>query len=530
MKLCKSKKETVEALLFAFLFSVFQVWEWYLSLTEVNDYDGAIAVIACVILTILVAEGYLQIRGWIQKQRTIVVEEKKRSSLWYFGIVSGIQFLCWIPVFLAYYPGLFAYDVHRQIPQIVSGEYSTHHPLAHTLLLKVFYEYVGEKLLGSHTAGMACYSIFQMLCFAMMLAYAHTYLREKVESKVFRIAMIVASSVLPFCSIMACSITKDTLFAGFFVVFFVGLCRLWEDCSFFDRKRNIVLMLVAAVGTILFRNNGKYAVFIAVVAVAIAFLRKKNSWKSVLVLAMGLVLGMVGLSGLKAACNATDGSKNEMLSIPFQQIAYVYHNETENLTEEEIALVWEILPEVQDYNAHLADGVKKTAEGVEHMDDLKQLYIELGLKYPWDYIKAFVIQNTGYFRVLDTSFAEIYGASLEDRSGYLLTNTKEGLDVYHTTKFAALEGLYEYLYSANAYQKIFVLQVLLSPAFYFWVMTGLFWMALWEGRKGMGVLFAFLGIYMLTLLAGPCVLIRYALPYIVCVPVLFAEMMKQKSI
>ena len=47
----------------------------------------------------------------------------------------SIMMACWFLVFLALYPGVFAYDVHRQIPQAVSG-YSAFHPLLHTFYIR----------------------------------------------------------------------------------------------------------------------------------------------------------------------------------------------------------------------------------------------------------------------------------------------------------------------------------------------------------------------------------------------------------
>ena len=57
----------------------------------------------------------------------------------YFFIII----LLWIPILLAYYPGIWAYDVFNQMPHI-SKEYSTfnyistHHPITHTLFLELF--------------------------------------------------------------------------------------------------------------------------------------------------------------------------------------------------------------------------------------------------------------------------------------------------------------------------------------------------------------------------------------------------------
>lgn len=50
------------------------------------------------------------------------------------------------------FPGSFAYDVPYQLRQVVTGQYSTHHPLLHTLLLGGLLQlgrYLGDINIGA---------------------------------------------------------------------------------------------------------------------------------------------------------------------------------------------------------------------------------------------------------------------------------------------------------------------------------------------------------------------------------------------
>ena len=67
--------------------------------------------------------------------------------------------ICWLPLFLAYYPGMFNFDSTGEITQINSGNYSANFPLIHTLLLGAFYRLGG--LMGSYNTGIALYTIAQ---------------------------------------------------------------------------------------------------------------------------------------------------------------------------------------------------------------------------------------------------------------------------------------------------------------------------------------------------------------------------------
>ena len=70
--------------------------------------------------------------------------------------------LCWLPVFLAVYPGFFVYDAQDEYVQVATRTFSTHHPLVHVLLLGGMV-CGGHKLTGSYNPGIACYTVLQML-------------------------------------------------------------------------------------------------------------------------------------------------------------------------------------------------------------------------------------------------------------------------------------------------------------------------------------------------------------------------------
>lgn len=66
-------------------------------------------------------------RGYTRSMR----QEKRFRTGWAFLFILA----CYVPMFGVAFPGSFAYDVPYQLRQVVTGAYSTHHPLLHTLLL-----------------------------------------------------------------------------------------------------------------------------------------------------------------------------------------------------------------------------------------------------------------------------------------------------------------------------------------------------------------------------------------------------------
>lgn len=78
-----------------------------------------------------------------RKKRSIGGERRGRAFLFY----SLLIFFCWLPIFLAYYPSVFAYDAEGQLYQVIAKDYSTHHPLLHTLFLGAFFRLGARSVL-----------------------------------------------------------------------------------------------------------------------------------------------------------------------------------------------------------------------------------------------------------------------------------------------------------------------------------------------------------------------------------------------
>lgn len=529
LRLMQEKKKRINAFIFGALFACVSLAGVFLTDDRVIlGKECVLLALGTILGALVVGEIYLRIEllaSRMTKRKNNNVCEKRFSDLNYFFACTVIICLAYLPIFLAYYPGVFAYDVDTQIPQYLEG-YSKHHSLIHTLYLHFFYYYVGGNLLSSYTAGIAWASVVQMVLFSAMISYVHTFLRKVNVNVKVRVLVILLSALLPFFSVLSISMTKDVFFAGFTGILFVGLYYWDMDEDHYRKIINQGIYIVSVMGTILFRNNGIYALLFVLLAGIILFVFKRGNYKFLICTVEGIVLATIISSGMTKALSAVNGSQNEMLSVPYQQLAYVYHKE--GLTDEEKMEIESYIPDVNKYKTYISDPIKANAQGAYHKKKLLMCYLKLFTKYPVEYVEAFLLNNMGYFYVGDITHAEIYGADLEERSGYLLTDTKKGFGVEHKSYFVKLEDLYEKLFSANQYQKILPLAVLCSPALYFWVIILLVFYAI-DLKKQCWTQIAFLVGLILTILAGPCALIRYALPYIVCIPVLSVVVFKNEN-
>jgi hypothetical protein len=100
----------------------------------------------------------------------------------YWLTIWGILIVLQIPVMLAEFPGFFCYDAQDELNQVLTRTFSTHHPLAHVLILGGNIA-LGHKLTGSWNIGICFHLTMQMLFMTGVFAYALTFLRKNIAIK-----------------------------------------------------------------------------------------------------------------------------------------------------------------------------------------------------------------------------------------------------------------------------------------------------------------------------------------------------------
>lgn len=446
----------------------------------------------------------------------------------------AVCFLCWLPVFLAYYPGIFSYDVPRQVVQAAEHTYSTHHPLLHTLYLNGAM-YLGHTITGTFAPGVALYTLTQMLILSACFAWFCHMTGKKQLPIPFRLLSLLFFALHPVIHLMAVSATKDTLFSGFLLVCVTSLWDLVTDPRpFFRHKGNVCLLTAAAVMMMLFRNNGMYA-FLVLIPVLLVVLWPYR--KSVLLTVCAALLLYQGANRLLIlSCDASPGSIAEMMSIPLQQIARTLLYCPDDITQEERNLFYEIIPEqaAAQYYDHLADLVKSDFNEKAFYDNpgtYIRLWLSLGLRHPGCYLDAFFATTLGYWYPDDTCHAYIYAAQ---RHGYLMTqhmgeipNLGETIIVEKHSFLPWLETLYEEMATWNKHQNIPVLSMLFSPGMHCWLL--LFTIGLCLCRNDLRPMLAVFALpfgLWLTLLLSPTVLMRYVFPLTLLQPLLLSCWLK----
>jgi len=320
------------------------------------------------------------------------------------GVFGSLSVIYLIYLFLVVYPGSVTSDAMWQIDQTYYGNYSVHHPYWHTMLIKVFMS-LGYALFHDANAAAATYNFAQALFAAFCFAYAVVTLYQHRVPKLFVLAVFAVFACMPHHITYSCTMWKDVPFGLTMLVLVVAMFRIMRNvgkCS----ALNFAMFFVGGIGASVFRTNGWYALVAAFVMLLLFF--RKRCKELLLPWLMVLMMGWILIGPAMTWLNVKRNNFLEGLSVPMQQIARVIVEEKE-LTEEETAMLEKILdlervPEV--YWPQCCDPIKEEIRDEDparleylmaHQEDYLKLWIQLGLKYPWTYVEAWVEETKGYW-------------------------------------------------------------------------------------------------------------------------------------
>lgn len=462
---------------------------------------------------------------WIRNVQSTSGPQKAFSEKKVFWISFAIIMLCWLPALLAYWPGIYSYDVTRQIEQTVTGNYIDHDPVFHTLLIGGFHAL--GTMVGSPNCGIALYCIFQMSSTALTLAFILRYLVHLHSPRWFVVSLLLLFSFAPFYQLLAISTTKDILFTNVLAVWAVIMAWGLGEPKVTRNWSWKAGWLVSATLVGLLRTNGILAIATVLAGGVVLLRRNRVLCKRILCLTLcALVMYTATHEVLVKVLDADAGPFHEVLNVPIQQIARVNHI----LKYESRDEILEWLPDVRFYQPALTDYVKHTAD-IEPYDlpSFLGLWARLGMKFPVIYLDAFGFLTKGYWHLDDLSHATFRGELLEYHEGYLGTIFRADYGVTQQSLWPELYDWYEQMYSVNRYLNIPFLSVITGTALWCWLQIALLMVSLYLRRKETTLpLLMGWALYLMFLLIGPCCIIRYVYPFIfivsLCLGVLLAPL------
>ncbi len=396
----------------------------------------------------------------------------------------------WTLILLADFPGNICYDSIGQITQVLTGEYSAHHPLFSTLMMGGLVK-LGFLLTGSYRVGLFVYVLLQVWALAAVIGFA----LDKIDSislgtagkKVSgKLLMVVAAAYLfsPMYSNLVTTAIKDIPYLAALIAYIVTLAEAYFDPEKTKSGKWILCFVLIQIFVCVLRNNGLYVIALSgLILAATSFIKSRKQTAKVFLYAflIPVLMGLILSAGLKTVLHAKAGNPAEALSLPFQQAAVYLTEHGDELTEEEAALYGAVLGTPEEvaaaYDPKISDPVKKLA--YDHQANSADLAKYLGVyvrdffKHPGSYFKGFFRHVYGYFDP-EVQNQIRYEASDEKFDGPIPGGRKVILFLYRfadrVTVFSALQnvGLYTWLLLIIAYALIKTKKkggVLLVPLF-----------------------------------------------------------------
>lgn len=428
----------------------------------------------------------------------------------------------WGITLLAVWPGFFVYDAQDEYLQVVTRQFTTHHPMPHVLLLGGIIHAV-YKLTGSYNLGIASYLLFQMLILSACFTYVLWFMKKLGCSVGARVVAFLFLACFPVVQMYVLCSAKDALYSAGMLMSIAFLCEfLCDRENFFRKKGKVAAWMLSLWAMAVFRNNGFY-VFLLMIPV-ILFLAGKQIKKTALLLGGTLVFYLAVNAGIGLLFHPAQGGKQELLTVPIQQLARAWNYEPELFSKEEEELLFSYIPKenLEAYRPRLSDPVKIGFQGSVYEDnsrDFWKLWADIGKKAPAVYGNSWLLTSYGFWYpdALINAYEgnTVFTFTYEDSSYFGFETEQPGV---RNSKIPWLEEFYRQLSLEISFQKIPVLSMLFSPGFLFWVYAAgfLFLLAMGKWREGLVWLPVFLN--WATVLLGPCYLVRYVLIFWFALP------------
>lgn len=461
---------------------------------------------------------------------TLTEKESRRSLL----LRAAVIFLCYLPVFLAVYPGFFVYDAQDEYMQVLTRNFSTHHPLVHVLLLggiiQIFY-----KLTGSCNPGIACYTLLQMTVMSLIFSWCVEKLKKRGLGKPWRILLTLYFGLCPVLVMFSLCSAKDGLFTGMLLVAVVLLQEMFaEPDAFFQKKGSVLLLEAASLFMLLLRHNGFYA-YLVFAPIGIIYLKK---YRKKAALCFGAVVAAYVLinSALAGVFHAESGEHQEMLTVPISQMARVYGDGKETLPAEDRETLYRYLSEeaLLRYTPKVSDGVKINFNNEAYEADkgsFLKLWLKWGIEHPFTYLNAWFMTSYGFWypdTVIDVYRGNtVFTYTYEDSSYFGYEVEQPGV---RESKLPWLDEIYRKMSLEIFQQKVPVLSMLFSPGFLFWVMAFCLGFLCDRGRWNQVLPFALPALVWLTVILGPTYLVRYVVFLWALLPVVLEGTFRQGNV
>lgn len=450
----------------------------------------------------------------------IIVSTNIETKLWkiyqnryIFFAVWGILFLVWVPIFLAFYPGNYSYDIPWQM---LSKRF---HPLLHTGF------WVCCINVGNATGidAMVLYSIIQMLILSAGLAKIVKFMIDRKAPNLLILFSFLFFAFNPCIVVLSFSTTKDVFFAVAMIFLTIYLFELLQNINL----SIYIKLAIAIVFACFLRNNAAYALILTA-PFAIWILRKQ--WKRItLVFVASLAFYFVINGPVMTKLGIENVSLVETMSVPLQQLGNLVSKHYDDIEKQDQIIMDDMMDHTKMkklYIPEISDNIKFNMNENHQKSylDYGKVWMKYLPQYPAVYFDAFLKLN------LQLWAPDTIATKRQTAIGYIkIPDGIEGkLNYNHyynkyiikrDSKLPRLRQWYKYILKRQPFTRMPLLSIFFYLSFPLWVLLFSI-MVIWIRKQKKNILAMLPSIFfLLTSLIGPATLARYIFPVLVLCPI-----------
>ncbi|MGG7151224.1 DUF6020 family protein [Clostridium neonatale] len=434
-----------------------------------------------------------------------------------FWITFLLFMICWLPAFLALYPGYLSYDGPGQIADyFVRNKLNAWHPIVHTMTLVWCFK-IGNFIFGNYAAGLTLHCLIQAIISALVLAYLVISMIRWKLPKILVILSILFLGFNPIIQVFVFTTTKDVIFGALFLlVILYTMDIVYNSNQFFSSNFYIIRYVLSVIIMSLFRKQG---IFVFIFFVPIFIYVAKVYWKKAVIISLISISFVFAFFGpISDSLGIIPGPISETLSVPLQQIARVMNINPDSLTTEEKKEVYNYLSEetLKKYIPEISDPIKadfNLDEFNKNKIEFFKLYLNIGMKNLGIYIDSFLYGNLGYF------YPSTEGIN---QWGYLMYyHSPLEININQNSLFP-LYLKYLMIAGNDLFRSIPILSFFVAQYCPFWIFMIVLMILLKQKKYDLLIPLSFTILYWLSLLLGPVCCIRYAYPLLISVPLIIS--------
>jgi len=492
------------------------------------------------------AAGIFPVLAWLTKKLDSWEGPSKgclgRKELKKFYLIIVV---IWLLGYLAMFPGVYATDAAYWYYEFIDENVPVN-IIWSPIYAGLFFSFVeaGKILFDSWDIGFACFTLVQMGLVLLVIRQILFFLNEFLGRSAVILSTIFFSFV-PTHVILAVTSATDPLFAACFAMCLLHLIRLAYQAEEYVAKRsNLVRFGAYLIALCLIRNNGIYSLIVLALAGLILGKRYRQHLLKVLAVVFACVLVCQGPVYTKLGVQAgyPFHPLAVMLSVPLQQMAYVYNNEAlpQELKNEMDLYVTEEAWNEYPLSMGIADTVRRglNVDFVqEHLWDFVKLYGKVMKFSPKSMVKGLFFQTYGLWYpgkiYPDISTWHPY---LNYQSYTYVWSYDTGFTLHRISLFPLYDHVLGWLFGEGerqtgyvgdmsmTFSNIPVLSTLCKAGTYTWLLLYAACYAVYRRWKGALVILSFpIGIW-ITVFLSPVIMYRYAAPIIFSAPLIMAAL------